>query len=174
MSDYTDFYSQVKNGLILRLRYALKTDFFPNADGIERVSDNENNIQRGGDHYVVLKPGPFPPVDGQDYNSKEIQTVDWHTRVEIYVRFLQKDESWARFDPFRSAVIWHLMKYRFMGAVTIAGEAVPEVPNVDKVRSVSAFSEATYWRFFNTPPTAIPNFMFQPLNVIVRQRVRFS
>lgn len=173
MPDYTDYYSTVKNGLLLRLRYSLKADFLIDKED-EKVSDNESNLFKGADYYVVLKPGPFPALDAATYKSGEVQTVDWTTRIELYVRYIERAEQWGRFDPFRSAVIWHVMKNRFLGNVTIAGTAIAEVPHVDRVRSIQAGADATYFRFFNTPPTMSPNYMFQPLICVVRQRVRFD
>jgi hypothetical protein len=166
MTDYTDFYSTIDAGIKERLRYALQSDFL--IDKLDlKVSSNESNLNRGFDYFILTKPGPFPPV--QFAQSKEIQDVDWNTKVELYVRYNQKDEQWSRFTQFRDAVIWHLWKYRFLGSVTINAQPIAEVPYVDSIRNISASGEAEY---FVTNGTNV-NFMTQPINVTTRQRVRF-
>jgi hypothetical protein len=171
MPDYTDFYKTIQDGLIERLRYALRDDFLTN-NLTEKVSTNESNIQRGADHYIVVKPGSHTSIEGLSFNSKEVQTVDWILRCELFVRFIEKDEQWARFSAFRSAFEWHVIKNRFLGNVTIGGQAIAEVPHVDKVMSTTPAGEAEYYRF--NPDAVVPHFMTQPQNVVVRQRVRYA
>lgn len=179
MADYTDYYSPIKTGYMQRLRYCLKDDFLLAAGEdvsllTERVSDNEANIKRGYPYYIVVKPSVFSEVQGQAMNSKEWQTIDWTMRVELYVRFMEATDQGSLFDPFRSAVIWHSMTRRFLKAETIEGVAMPEVTGVEKIRSVNPLGDFSYYRFLNAPPTMNPNFVFQALAVVVRQRVRFE
>lgn len=179
MADYTDYFTPIKNGYMQRLRYCLKDDFLLAAGEDasllnERVSDNEANIKRGFGYYIVVKPSTFTPVQGQDMNSKEWQMLDWTMRVELYVRFQEAMDQGSLFDPFRSAVIWHTMYRRFLKAEVIESVSIAEVPHVDKIRSITPLGDFSYYRFLNVAPTMNPNFMFQALAVVVRQRVRFS
>lgn len=179
MADYTDYYSPIKAGYMQRLRYCLKDDFLLAAGEDvsllnERVSDNEANIKRGFNYYIVVKPSVFTEIQGTAMNSKEWQTIDWTMRVELYVRFMEAMDQGSLFDPFRSAVIWHTMFRRFLKAETIEGIAMTEAPHVEKIRSVSPIGDFSYYRFLNAAPTMNPNFVFQALAVVVRQQVRFA
>jgi hypothetical protein len=113
-------------------------------------------------------PGQFPTVNF--IKSKEIQDVDFDTRLELFVRFRQADEQWSRFTAFRDAVIYHIWNNRYLRAVTIAGEAISEVTGVDSVRDVTTNGDAEYYQHLQTQVT----FMTQPLIVTTRRRVRFD
>jgi len=166
MPDYTDFYSTINAGIKERLRYSLQVDFSLEKLDLQ-VSSVESNLNRGFDYFIVTKPGGFPSVGFA--KSKEIQDIDWTTRVEIYVRFVESSEQWDRFTQFRDAVHWHLWKNRFLGSVTINSQVIAEVPHVDSIRDVSANGDAEYYSHGGAQVL----FMFQPLNVVTRQRVRF-
>jgi len=170
MVDYVDFYKQVLDGLIDRLRLSLKIDFL--VDHLdEKVSTSESNLQRGADYYIVIKPGGHSALDGRSIQSKSIQTMDWGYRLEMYVRFIERKEEWSRFTAFRSAVEYHLIMNRYLDATVIEGESLAVVPNVENI-SITPAGEAGYYRI--TPEAVMPNFMTQPLNVTVRQRVRYG
>lgn len=170
MTDYTDFYSPVQNGILERLRYAMQTDFF--VDKLdERVSTNESNIQKGGNYFIVAKPGTHSTVDG-NIKSGQIQDMDWITQLFLYVRFQQASEMGDLLAAFRGAVEWHLMKHRFMDAVVINTHSIDGIGNVDRIRSITPAGDATYYRF--NPQATTPNFMVQTLNVVIRQRVAYG
>ena len=165
-----DPYSQVETGIADRIRATLKPDF---VEKDWQVSDNDYNLTFGADYFVVMRPGPFPSLP-TSYKSGEIQDIDWTSFAHLYVKFIEREEQWARFKTFRAAVIWTVMKYRFLEAVTIGSTSIAAVPAIDRIRSIEASDTATYWRFFNTPENAPPNFMHQPLRLVTRQRVRFE
>lgn len=167
MTDYTSFYAPIETGIIDRLRYSLKNDFLTDKLDL-KVSGNESNLNRGYDYFIVVMPGQFPTVNF--IKSKEIQDVDFDTRLELFVRFRQADEQWSRFTAFRDAVIYHIWNNRYLRAVTIAGEAISEVTGVDSVRDVTTNGDAEYYQHLQTQVT----FMTQPLIVTTRRRVRFD
>lgn len=169
MTTIPDPYSEIEDGIADRLRATLAEAYFLKE---WQVADNDYNLTFGAEHYAITRPGPFPRT-GTSYKSGEIQQIDWTTFVHLYVRFAEKEEQWSRFKAFRSAVIWTVMQHRFLGTVVINDVSFSEVKNVDRIQSIEASDTATYWRFFNTPETSPPNFMYQPVRIVTRQRVRF-
>ena len=166
----TDPYSLIENGVADRIRAALWETYFTKD---YQVSNNDANLTEGNDYFVVMRPGAFPFLSTQ-YKSGEIQDVDWTSFAHLYVRYQEKSEQWARFNPFRWAVMHVVMKYRFLDAVILGDRSVVQVPMVDRVRSIDAAEDAGFWRFFGTKENSPPNFMYQPLRIITRGRVRFE
>jgi hypothetical protein len=166
-----DWYSLIEVGIADRLRAELTAlDYFTKA---EQVSDNDAQLNFGGEYFIILRPGPFPFVD-TSYKTGEIQSVDWQTFIHLYVRFHEKAEQWGRFKPFRNAVIQTVMKHRFLNAVTIGSTSYDEVKNIDRIRNVNGADQPGYFRFFGIAETMPPNFMTQALSITARQRVRFE
>jgi hypothetical protein len=174
-----DPYTLVEAGIADRLRSALKADYFTNPTTSDvqewQVTDNDSELHRGANYFIVTRPGAFSQVTG-DYNSGEIQTIEWETFLRLYVRYQEKAEQWSLLKPFRAAVLRTVLKYRFLGKITINGDEIPEVLAVDRVRSIQPSEPASYfWLFRQQQESGMPpNFMYQPLRVVTRQRVRFD
>ena len=166
----TDPYALVENGIADRLRAALWGTYF---DKVWQVSNNDANINVGVEYLIVMRPGGFPFLQ-TNYKSGEIQDVDWVTYAHLYVRYQEKDEQWARFNPFRWAVMHVVMKYRFLDEKRIGDTTLAQVPNIDRVKSIDAAEDAGFWRFFGTKESSPPSFMYQPLRIITGARVRFE
>ena len=168
----TDWYSQIEVGISDRLRAEMKILGYVQKD--YQVDDNDSSLQYGNDYFLIFRPGAFPFLD-LNYKTGEIREVDWQTHVHLYVKFNQKDEQWERFKPFRNAVIQMVMRHRFLKEVLIGDEdyPFPEVPAVDRIRSIAANGDTAYFRFFNISEDMPPNFMTQDLSVVTRQRVKF-
>src|SRR5512139_1629299 len=137
----TDPYSLVETGISDRLRAAMRSQYFPQD---WQVTDNDSDLHRGAEHFIVTRPGAFSTIDAE-YKSGEIQTVDWESFLRLYVKYNEKAEQWERLKPFRAAVINNVMKYRFLDAVTIAGDDIIAVPGVDRVRSIQPTEPAGYF-----------------------------
>lgn len=174
-----DFYDLVETGIADRLRAELKVDYFtnPSTHQVEewRVSDNDSNLERGANYFIVMRPGAFPTLP-TEYNTGKVIDVEWESFARLYVRYVERAEQWSTFKPFRWAVIATVRKYRFLGKVTINDDEIPEVPNVDRVRSIDANDPAGYWWIFETQRQQglPPSYMYQSLRIVTRQRVRFD
>jgi hypothetical protein len=176
---FTDPYADVEKGIADRLRSALKLVYFtnPQTSTVQdwQVSDNDSDLHRGADYFIITRPGAFSQI-AAEYKSGEIQTVDWETYLRLYVKYFEKADQWSLLKPFRAAVLQVVMKYRFLDSVTINGDALPAVNNVDRVRSLGPTEPAGYfWLFQQQASQGLPpNFLYQPLRVVTRQRVRYE
>lgn len=174
-----DPYDLIETGIADRLRAALKTEFFtnPSTHKVEdwRVSDNDSNLERGANYFIVMRPGAFPSLP-TEYNTGKFIDVEWESFARLFVQFKERAEQWSTFKPFRWAVIHTIRTYRFLGKVTINGDELAEVPAVDRVRSIDASDPAGYWWIFEAQRQQglPPNYMYQSLRIVTRQRVRFD
>jgi hypothetical protein len=174
-----DPYDKIETGLADRLRAELADPFFtnPSTHKVEdwRVSDNDSNLERGANYFLVTRPGAFPSLP-TEYNTGKWVDVDWETFVRLYAKYSEREEQWSTFKPFRWAVIATIRKYRFLSKVTIGAVEFEAVPGVDRVRSVEASDPAGYWWIFETQRQQglPPNYMFQALRIVTRQRVKFD
>ena len=166
---YADYYILIETGIIDRLFWSMP-EFFKKD---WQVSNNDYNIQLGGDYFVVARPGKFPALPAS-YKSGEVQDVAWDVYLHLYVKIFEKGEMWSLFNPLRSKVVYHLMKNRFLDAVTINDHFIVQVPGVDRIRSVEATEDAGFWSFFTVDKNQPPNFMYQPIRAVIHQRVRFD
>jgi len=174
-----DPYDLVEIGVADRLRAELAAEFFtnPSTHKVEdwRVSDNDSNLERGANYFIVTRPGAFPSLPTESNTGKWVD-MDWETFVRLYVKYEERAEQWSTFKPFRWAVIATIRKYRFLSQVTIGSETFDGVPGVDRVRSVEAADPAGYWWIFESQRQQglQPNYMFQALRIVTRQRVKFD
>ena len=174
-----DPYDQVETGIANRLRAALKADYFTNRSTHKvedwRVSDNDSNLERGADFFIVMRPGAFPSLP-TEYSTGKFVDMEWESFVRLYVKYVEREEQWSTFKPFRWAVIDTLRRYRFLNQVVIDGETLNAVPGVDRIRTVQANDPAGYWWIFEAQRQQglPPNYMFQSLQITTRQRVKFD
>lgn len=144
-------YIQCKNGFIARGRKL--TSLFPETKPLA-VSDDEENVKRGGDYFIVTLPSTFTGVPA-DAHSKY---MTWIILFDLYVRFKTKAESTRKFEIARDLVIEHfhsdpwLEKTIGVDGVTIsaAGEVLQDIAGDN------------------------PNFIIQTLSASIRQRVRLA
>ncbi len=153
---FVDYYSQCETALatflITGLPDVFKKDF--------QITDNESDMMRGADYYILFRPGAIPerPVT---FQSGNFTYLDWRVNVNMFTRYQEKKLQWPQFKRFRALVIYVLETNQFL----------PNNSNVEKIISYSAPEDALYWKFKNTPVDAEPNMMTQPLSVIIRQRI---
>jgi hypothetical protein len=168
----SDPYDLIETGIADRLRAELKQEFFAED---WQVSDNDSNLERGADYFIVMRPGAFPSLP-TEYNTGKFVDFEWESFARLYVKYVEREEQWSTFKPFRWAVIHTVRKYRFLGQVTINGDSLAQVPGVDRVRSVEASDPAGYWWIFETQRQQglPPNYMFQALRIVTRCRVKFE
>lgn len=161
MTTYPDPYGECENAvkeLMLEI-----TDFFRYPWS---VSNNDTNIARGGDYFVVLRPGAFPLF--QQSNTGKIKDYDWNIVFDLYVRYTEYEESWKKFKAVRAAVIYVLDNNPIL-LCTVKPDA--SAKNVWGT-GVASDENAQYFTLEGSEE-ARPNFIIQTMSVIVRQRVEY-
>ena len=154
-----DFYGQCKTAL----SGVLTTNLTAYLTETWQITDNEFDLHRGANHFILFRPGAIPaPADSEQ--DGEILEMHWQVIVNVFVRFQEKSLQWSQFEAFRGAVWYVLANPR--NTITLNN-------NIWRVLSVISGEEASYWRFLNTPADSQPNFMTQPLTTTVKQRVVF-
>jgi len=150
----TDFYEECEVGL-KSLILAQLPDYFPHA---HNVSNDDAVIAKGGDHFLIPRPGKFPYTKGSEM---EEGTYHWEIQGDLYVRYKNYKTSWDAFKAVRSALI----------------NLVHQYPNLDDTPGVLdvtlASSERPGYMKFNPNSTKI-NFIIQTLAFTVVQWVTFG
>ena len=152
---FVDYYGQCEEALASILRDGLP-DQFKNA---WQVTDNEADLLRGGDYYILFRPGAIPERLAT-FDSSSFTYFDWRITINLFTRYVEKKLQWPQFKRFRALVLYVLERNQ-----------VPASTALEKILSYSAPEDALYWKFRNTAAEADPNMMTQPLSVVVRQRV---
>lgn len=160
MTNNTDFYSQVEEGV--KDRFRTLSSFFSKP---EYVSSDDTVIAHGGNYFAIFRPGAFPLAPGGNQHEKNFI---WRIRVDVYVKYLEYKTSWENFKAVRAAIINLLLPDPYLSEKG----PIPEVPGVFSV-SVSGDEDAQYF-YFKDDPGARPNFIIQSLTVEVIQRVEFE
>lgn len=140
------------------------TDFFPES---YQVGMDDTALARGGDKFIVLRPGSFPIASSS--NTKQIVDYDWHVVMDTYLRYVSYEESWREFNLYRDTLIWVLGINPILECHTVPAKSGKNVWGV----TLSSDEDAQYFRFSNTPQEAKPNFIIQTMQVTIRQRVEF-
>jgi hypothetical protein len=148
-----DYYLECEDGFITLLQTL--TPFFEHA---YQVSDDDANIHRGGDNFVIVRPGAFPITRVSD----QVHDMHWEIMFDLDVRFKEYKKSWDRFKEVRSAILNLLYSNPTLG----------DTPGVYDV-IVDSREIAQYLRFSDVPD-AKPNFIIQTMRAIVTQRVTFT
>lgn len=153
---FVDYYSQCEDALATFFRSSLPDQFKHEW----QVTDNESDLVRGADYYILFRPGAIPerPVT---FQSGSFTYYDWRVNVNLFTRYKEKQLQWPQFKRFRALVLYVIEKNQFL----------PNNSNVEKIVSYSAPEDALYWKFKNTSVDADPNMMTQPLSVVLRQRI---
>jgi hypothetical protein len=159
---YPDPYSECENAL--RAVLLEITEYFPNE---WQVSNNDTNIARGGDQFVILRPGQFPLF--QQTNTGQIKDYDWNVVTELYIRYTEYEESWNRFKEVRAAVLWKVNINPLMVCVADPSKSATNVWGT----SLATEENAQYFSFADSPEEATPNFIIQTMFTTIRQRVEY-
>ena len=160
--DYPDPYGECENALKAVLLEI--TDYFENE---WQVSNNDTNIARGGENFIVLRPGSFPIAD--EFQTGQIKDYDWSVTMDLYVRYTEYEESWNQFKAVRAAMIWKLSTNPLLKCTV---EPAKSAKNVWRV-ALASDESAQYFKFSETPDEATPSFIIQTMSVTIRQRVEF-
>ena len=150
----TDFYKQCEQALVVTLRQM--TDFFKHE---WQVSDDDTNLARGADYFVVYRPGAFP-VAGF-LQTKRFMDIRWSIIMDIYVRYKTYKDSWDKFKNLRSALFNGLHEDQTLGGNINVSEVL-----------LASDENAQYFKFADTPENATPNFIIQTMSMAIKQRVR--
>lgn len=156
-----DPYGECENALKAYIQEL--TTFFPND---WQVSNDDTVIARGGDHFVILRPGAFPTFSS--HNTGMQKDIDWEVVVDVYVRYAEYEASWADFKQLRAALLWALNTNPIL-ACTVQPEK--SAKNVWYVNLYS--NEETQYFRFDDNENQRPNFIIQTMGVTIRQRVEF-
>lgn len=153
---FVDYYSECEEALAAFLKASLPDLFKKDY----QVTDNEADLLRGADYYILFRPGAIPdrPVT---FQSGSFTYLDWRVNAHMFTRYQEKKMQWPQFKRFRALILYVLEVNQF----------VPNDGNVEKIVSYGVPEDALYWKFRNTAADADPNMMTQPLSVVVRQRV---
>lgn len=133
-----------------------------------QVSNNDTNIARGADYFIVLRPGSFPVIN---QNATGLQKdYEWNVVMDVYVRYVEYETSWHTFKKLRAALI------KITGDNPILKCNLQPDKSATNVWSLTLTSDedAQYFRFTDTDDDQRPNFIIQTMNVIIRQRVEFE
>jgi len=133
--------------------------FFPadtERDAGWQVSDDDTVLGLGGEYFAIYRPGACPAVP----ISRGIKDYGWEVLLDLYVRYTYYKESWDKFKAYRYAVITLLDTNQSLGGT-------------NGVHGVNFKSDdkPLYFRFNETPEKAKPNFIIQPTQVVITQRV---
>lgn len=142
-------YVQCKDAFISRGRKL--DELFPKSF---QVSDDEQNIKRGGDYFLVTIPSTFSSVPA-DSHSKY---MTWVVLFDLYVRFTTKAESSRKFEAARDLVINHYHSDPWL----------EKTPGVDSI-NINAAGEV-----LQDIAGDNPNFIIQTMSASIRQRVRLA
>jgi hypothetical protein len=140
-------YSEVKAGFIARGQKL--TDLFPKPF---QVSDDEENIKRGADYFIVTLPSTFSGRDA-DSHSKD---MTWIVLFDLYVRYKTKTESVRKFEAARDQVIQHYHSD----------------PWLNKTAGVSRVTISAAGEVLLDPAGDNPNFIVQTMSASILQRVK--
>jgi hypothetical protein len=119
-----------------------------------QVSDDEENIKRGAEYFIVTLPSTFSSVPA-DARSKY---MTWIVLFDLYVRFSEKTTSVRKFETARDLVIEHYH----------ADPWLEKTPGVDSV-TINAAGEV-----LQDIAGDNPNFIIQTMSASIRQRVRLA
>jgi len=148
-----DYYSECEDGFVALLQTL--TTYFPNS---WQVSDDDSNLMRGAENFVVVRPGAFPTTRISD----QARYFHWEILFDLDVRFVEYKKSWDKFKEVRSAII-NLVYSN------------PTLGNTLGVFDVALDSrEQAQYLKFSDDINAKPNFIIQTMRAIVTQRVEFT
>jgi hypothetical protein len=119
-----------------------------------QVSDDDSNIKRGGDYFIVTLPSTFSSR-GPDSHHKD---MTWIVLFDLYVRYTTKTESTRKFEAARDLVITLYHSDPWLGNT-------PGVSNV----SISAAGEV-----LQDIAGDNPNFIIQTMSASISQRVALN
>lgn len=141
-------YVQCKDAFISRGR---KLDLFEKP---WQVSDDEENIKKGKDYFIVTLPSTFSGTS-PDAHSKD---MTWVVLFDFYCRFQTKAGSTRKFELARDRIIEHYHSDPWL-------EKTPGVSNV----TINAVGEV-----LQDIAGDNPNFIIQTMSASIRQRVRLA
>ena len=162
MPTIPDFYSECEDALKFSLLEL--TDFFSEE---YQVGSDDTAIARGGDYFIVLRPGSFPTFSSM--NAGKIKDIDWGTVMDVYVRYVEYEKSWTAFKEFRAALFWKINNNPFLECKVQTSKSAKNVWQVN----LSSDENAQYFRF-SDDETQVPNFIIQTMSFTARQRVEFT
>jgi hypothetical protein len=142
-------YVECKDGFIAKGRSL--TSLFPKSF---QVSDDEQNIKRGGEYFIVTIPSSFQSARA-DAHSK---FMTWIVLFDFYVRFTTKAESIRKFETARDQII----------TLYHSDPWLLKTPGVDSVL-INAAGEV-----LQDLPGSNPNFIIQTMSASIVQRVKYG
>jgi hypothetical protein len=93
-------YAAVKNGFITKARTL--TDYFTHS---WQVTDDDSDANRGGKHFLIVKPGAVPIAPLPNLVTKKIYQVDWNLVFDLQVKYKSYKQAWGEFSGLRDAVL---------------------------------------------------------------------
>jgi hypothetical protein len=149
----TDFYVECETGIVTLLQTL--TTFFPHD---WQVSDDDTNIMKGAEYFVIVRPGAFPYFR----RTEQLSTIGWNVTIDLYVSYKEYKQSWNKFKAVRSAIFNLLME----------SPTLNDTLGVIRV-DLTGDEQAQYLKF-SEAPEAKPNFIVQTMRAIVTQYIQHS
>lgn len=159
MAEPVDFYKQCQDVLSAMLQSYMPSYFVKDW----QLTDNEYDVKRGADFFVVFRPGAIPLPFDSERDGEKLE-MHWQTTLNLFVRYIEAKSQWSTFTTFRDLVWYHLMH---------PNHSLELPNNIWRVLSVTSPEEPVYWSLNAAPNKANESFMFQPLTATVKQSVVF-
>ncbi len=140
-------YIEVKDAFIAKGRTL--SALFPKSF---QVSDDESNIKRGGEAFIVALPSTFSST-APDAHHKD---MTWIVLFDLYIRFTTKLESTRKFEAARDQVI----------------QFYHSDPWLNKTPGVSSVLISAAGEVLQDVAGDNPNFIIQTMSAAIRQRIK--
>ncbi len=92
-------YNLIKNGFMMKAR-TLKKYFQYDY----QVTDDETDVNRGGVHWIITRPGAAPITPWPGEKSKKFYQVNWNLVFDMQIKYKNYKTSWNQFGEMRDAV----------------------------------------------------------------------
>jgi len=149
----TDYYSECEDGFVALLQ-TLSTFFKHDW----QVSNDDSNLARGAEYFVIVRPGALPHTIVSDQQRE----FHWEIIFDLDVKFTEYKTSWNKFKEVRSAII----------NLVFSNPTMLDTPGVFSVNIDS--SERAQYLKFSEGPKAIAAFIIQTMRATITQLVKFE
>lgn len=132
-----------------------------------QVTDKDNDVERGGDYFLITRPGALPigPVPG--LNTKKLYYVSVTITFDLQHRWKNYGTSWPAFGEMRDAIVnlYAITKDKTLPSPT-AENPNAKLPGVDNI-SINAPEPPGQ----KPPPPGTPTWIGQTLSAVILLRI---
>lgn len=69
------------------------------------VTDDDTDVNRGGFHFLIVKPGAANIAPNPSNPTKKLLYVGWNITFDLQVRYKNYKDSWSEFEVLRDLVL---------------------------------------------------------------------